>query len=1133
MAITDYLDNNNELVKAETPAGSHNAILAATATSVSDFLSNNNIHVQVDTPAGPHMAVLVEGLGNSADGFEIYTTVSSLDDITDPQKEDLKELWNTDKIALVQVKQISGNSFYRYERHLLLWSFKDFTSLTKGDDGKPGDTLTVSQKETLDHWQFVNGMLVAQVPAMIPEVIMKGDTLYLGFQAEIKDVGSALGYTLRSNPDLSRIAVFTEFNRDGVVTKAPRTFSMTPKSKLDIVGEFDVEHTEARKFVNALPVLAPTMGLGTAYIYFGATVPAEIEVSIYRTSETDSNKIFQRIIDTSEAEPNKEFLIKDLPILLMYEGLSLFVIESHDLFTLKGNADNFYIAIEGSILKFRPLAGTVGIDKGDSEKYLQDKIVAGSNINLNVVETEAGKQLEISSTGTPTNDTALVPKHIADFRSAEGAEKEVIDMPIEMIEGRSYLLNATTYGVGSEYDNPDLFPWSVNSLMYSLDFTARKITYSIPRQGVAPCIIDIFQWAATIAPKGDTGNGIEKIELTETVGLVKTYTITYTDQTTFSYDVTDGADGAGSDGKVLFTETDTKADFIGLKLKAGDNISLLLHSDSHGSGCTISAKQWSRVLNYANKENITLQNFPDISIESPEPMREEDWTSTGDVTWNIYGSTYEVNLTKGSKIAFNQILPVEMGDITIFVTIRGNSGIAPGELLFNGEPCLYNEPFKAVVNNASGINIEYSLTAGSENLSFDTLQMDFLRGTYNTRLFSEIDGRISEKVIPDISKLEGGSQLNFDIKELEMRMNNALNFDSIISSDETVRILKFPDRNEVDLSVSSIPQDLPYFALNSLIDSLISGEPVGQVLKFNCDVHNEEASVNFKIIMRYCIASQMTPIKTYEVDARVVGHGEVEAFLPSPLTEEFIRLEFQAMWQDHAGRVYRQTNYISENIVDNVLTKWVRDETAGTEKDGELIDTIYIENVQELPPGTIVEVELLDYHWAATVEPRTITLETGIGMHAYSITIQFDLTQKSPYTYRNIKCVISGVEQFNNQIKMKNPYVWHPIIQSIVPETTMEPEGNGRRHLSVTFINPKGTTATLTYKTAEPTVLTTGKWDFLGTHTEPYTIRTYIDFRDKNIKEITDLKLHVEGYDYFKSYNVDVPLCTNPLWVEP
>lgn len=41
--------------------------------------------------------------------------------------------------------------------------------------------------------------------------------------------------------------------------------------------------------------------------------------------------------------------------------------------------------------------------------------------------------------------------------------------------------------------------------------------------------------------KGETGNGIASVELTSTVGLVKTYTITFTDSTTTTFTVTDGA----------------------------------------------------------------------------------------------------------------------------------------------------------------------------------------------------------------------------------------------------------------------------------------------------------------------------------------------------------------------------------------------------------------------------------------------------------------------------------------------------------------------------------------------------------------------------------------------------------------
>jgi hypothetical protein len=47
-------------------------------------------------------------------------------------------------------------------------------------------------------------------------------------------------------------------------------------------------------------------------------------------------------------------------------------------------------------------------------------------------------------------------------------------------------------------------------------------------------------------PRGAAGKGISSIVKTSTVGLVDTYTITYTDGTTSTYEVTNGADGSGS-----------------------------------------------------------------------------------------------------------------------------------------------------------------------------------------------------------------------------------------------------------------------------------------------------------------------------------------------------------------------------------------------------------------------------------------------------------------------------------------------------------------------------------------------------------------------------------------------------------
>ncbi len=87
---------------------------------------------------------------------------------------------------------------------------------------------------------------------------------------------------------------------------------------------------------------------------------------------------------------------------------------------------------------------------------------------------------------------------------------------------------------------------------------------------------------------GATGNGISNISLISTVGLVKTYRITYTDDTTFDYTVTDGANGTGTLSSVV----------------AGTNISIDntdVNNPVINNTQNISGKE-----DVSNKENTTL-----------------------------------------------------------------------------------------------------------------------------------------------------------------------------------------------------------------------------------------------------------------------------------------------------------------------------------------------------------------------------------------------------------------------------------------------------------------------------------------------------------------------------------------------
>jgi len=55
--------------------------------------------------------------------------------------------------------------------------------------------------------------------------------------------------------------------------------------------------------------------------------------------------------------------------------------------------------------------------------------------------------------------------------------------------------------------------------------------------------------------KGEPGNGIESVTLLSTVGRVKTYRITFTDETTFDYTVTNGSNGSDGNGIISIART--------------------------------------------------------------------------------------------------------------------------------------------------------------------------------------------------------------------------------------------------------------------------------------------------------------------------------------------------------------------------------------------------------------------------------------------------------------------------------------------------------------------------------------------------------------------------------------------------
>lgn len=109
-------------------------------------------------------------------------------------------------------------------------------------------------------------------------------------------------------------------------------------------------------------------------------------------------------------------------------------------------------------------------------------------------------------------------------------------------------------------------------------------------------------------PTGATGNGIASVTLVSTVGKVKTYRITFTDTTTFDFQVTDGADGSGSgdmekstydtndDGVVDSADSASVAESVVDNTGSSSGIEFGLDANGKGQYRAVGASTWTPFL---------------------------------------------------------------------------------------------------------------------------------------------------------------------------------------------------------------------------------------------------------------------------------------------------------------------------------------------------------------------------------------------------------------------------------------------------------------------------------------------------------------------------------------------------------
>lgn len=144
--------------------------------------------------------------------------------------------------------------------------------------------------------------------------------------------------------------------------------------------------------------------------------------------------------------------------------------------------------------------------------------------------------------------------------------------------------------------------------------------------------------------KGDTGNGIANIAKTSTSGLVDTYTITYTNGATSTFEVTngrDGAQGAQGVGVQSITQTSTSTE--------SEGVNVITCTLTDGSTSTFEVRNGARGAQGAQGEKGEKGDsgqVPQVTVTGATPTQE-----LAPNTFYQFGSVTSLTVTLGSAVS--------------------------------------------------------------------------------------------------------------------------------------------------------------------------------------------------------------------------------------------------------------------------------------------------------------------------------------------------------------------------------------------------------------------------------------------------------------------------------------------------
>ena len=186
---------------------------------------------------------------------------------------------------------------------------------------------------------------------------------------------------------------------------------------------------------------------------------------------------------------------------------------------------------------------------------------------------------------------------------------------------------------------------------------------------------------------GEDGRGIDSIVKTSTSGLVDTYTIYYSDNTTSTYQVTNGAQGADGVGIASIAKTSTSGLVDTYTITLENDTTSTFQVTNGRDGVDLGLTEIVNDFETGGTDKVLSAEMGKVIMYGADEMVDVDYefTQSGKYMSGTIGQTS----TEGSNAALGYIkIPVNVGD-AFFIEAKGYSTVAPTYVLTDENLLVY------------------------------------------------------------------------------------------------------------------------------------------------------------------------------------------------------------------------------------------------------------------------------------------------------------------------------------------------------------------------------------------------------------------------------------------------------------